>query len=730
MLNTTQPTQGNTAATDDHAAHRPVTLLDLPELAVAAMAGWSVPSMLLILGNAFTPLWAVLLGVLGAAAAVALAGFPSGPLTRRVRRTRRDGIPVPRGEVAAEPANRPDADPADGSPVPLAERDGLWTAVAGAGVLGFTVFNVTRTSQNIYQLRDPNAYGAAGRWLADHASLNIPTNLELFGTDPGINFVSAGIGFRDIRSLYAQGNHLLPAFLAPVAHYLGESAMFRFSALLGGLALLAFFGLVRRVAGGLLALVATTALATSLPFLYVSRDTFSETATLLFLTGGLSLLVWAFDHPTTGRYVAAGLALGAAAMARIDSTVALVSVPVVFGLVLLRAGTPVERRTALRHAGALLGTVLVLDVIGFLDILRVSAGYYNDHRSEILASHAALAAALGVMVLAVVLDWSTGTLTRLWRERRRLLGLAGAGLVVVVLVALGSRPLWMTQHGHPDDGYIKYVEAIQKGTGLAVDGTRTYNELTVSWEAWYYGWPTLVLALLGYALLAFRLLARGQGRLLAPLIMGLSLSLLYFYDARITPDQVWAMRRFVPVVIPIMLMAAVVALGWLWARHRWLRPVAALGAVLVIVVPAVITFPMQALRADVPQLALVESLCRTVPADGGVIATDEAASESLLQVVRSYCNVPAAGLVKPTRAQLAAVRTAMAAGGRTLYAIAQDPATLGMATPAADPTLQMHGERLPALLEAVPQDDNEYDIAIWVGLVSSDGSVTALPSTP
>jgi hypothetical protein len=47
--------------------------------------------------------------------------------------------------------------------------------------------------------------------------------------------------------------------------------------------------------------------------------------------------------------------------------------------------------------------------------------------------------------------------------------------------------------------------------------------------------------------------------------MFLSAALLYVTVPSIVPDQIWAMRRYLPVVIPGLLLAAAVVLGLLGA---------------------------------------------------------------------------------------------------------------------------------------------------------------------
>ena len=110
---------------------------------------------------------------------------------------------------------------------------------------------------------------------------------------------------------------------------------------------------------------------------------------------------------------------------------------------------------------------------------------------------------------------------------------------------------------------------MQARWGHAVDGTRTYNEQTVHWLALYFGWPTVLLGGGRVRLLSLADAVRRRAcALIAALATGLlSMSALYLWNSRGAPDQPWAMRRYVPVVLPLLLVAAAAALRRLW-RHR------------------------------------------------------------------------------------------------------------------------------------------------------------------
>ena len=222
-----------------------------PDLIVSAFAGFGLPAMLLLLAGRFSPGWVLPLGLIGAAVAVAVCGVGRAPVDRRAV---------------------------------------VYTLIAIGIVLVWVVVNSFYSAENLFAHRDPATYNLAGRWLMDHSNLHIPIQSDVFGSPGGGQGSGAGFSARSSTELYAQGNHLLPAMLAVFGWLFGVGAIFKANVVFGGLALLVFFALARRVMDDRFALVAMVVLGVSMPMIFVSRDTYSEPLALLFLVGGLGLL--------------------------------------------------------------------------------------------------------------------------------------------------------------------------------------------------------------------------------------------------------------------------------------------------------------------------------------------------------------------------------------------------------------------------------------------------------
>jgi hypothetical protein len=630
-------------ATNGTASRRwlPRVVAASPELVAVAVAGFSLGPMILLLADAFHPAVAIPLGLAGAAMAMWVCGLPAEPATRRTVQ---------------------------------------WTAAAGLVTLAWFGYNVRLYGQDVYATRDPATYGLAARWLMDHSSLNIAVHSEAFGTPPHSMLDAAGFQVASRGILHAQGNHLVPALMSLGGSSFGQTAMLQTNIAIGALALFVFFGVARRIVGAPLALLVMSALAVSTPYIYVSRDAYSEPLMLLFLMGGLCLLHRAVTSGRVADFALAGFVAGSSAMVRIDSYGALLAMVVAAIMVVAVAGVG-QRRAAAGRAGALVGAAIVPIVVGWLDLTELSALYYDNLHRNIILQLLALVALVAVGPAIAWVGWRPGLRARLRSaQTQRRLAIGSAIVVVAAFAFLASRPWWQETHAALRNTNL---ENMQRNSGVEIDGTRLYNEQAVNWQAMYLGWPTVLLAVAGYALLVVTVVRRRTYALIGALTMGLVMSGLYLWDCQIVADQPWASRRFVPVVIPLLLIAAAAALRaiWSWQRLReWGRLVAIVAGVLMVAVPLSVSQSVATLREEAGQLKQLEAICTAVGKHGAVVEVDRSTKAGYGQSIRSYCGVPTIALVGFTPAQLASVRTAVMAQGRTMFLLSQDPTTTQYAT--------------------------------------------------
>lgn len=620
-------------------------------------------------------------------------------------------------------------------PEPLAGSrwlDGAALAVSAA----FAAVNAPFAAQNLKVFRDPATYTLTGQWLEHHDSLPIPVHPEVFGRGAGVSFSSLGFDASTTPGfVHSQFSNLVPGLLA-VGGWLGDDRLLlRANVALGAGALLAFYGLARQHTGRLWALVAMAALAVSLPLLYFTRNPYSEPVTLLFITGGLALLTEALRRDRAWAYGLAGLVLGSVTLARIDGFFYLIGVTV-FAAVALAAAPAGRRRQVAGQVAALVGGVAVPTAVAVANLVNLSPRYLHDQGGEVLLSVAAIAAVAAVGVVAVVLAWRTRLLHRIAAATGRWLPAAGAAAVLVLGAVGASRPLWYVGRiRNPEPGQPAYIEFLQQAGGQAVNGMRSYAEQTIAWLSWYWGPVTVALGVLGVAAGVYRLLRRGELRLVAPLAVFIPAALLYL-TLPATPDQVNAIRRFLPVVVPGMLLAAAVVLGLLARRSRAALAVAAVLAVAMVLFPASVGARVFTVREGVPQLREVQNLCADLPADAALLTT-EGLETTYQQTARSFCDgVPVAGMAdkQVTAANLRRVAATAAAHGRRLYVVFINPKALpgdvvgGGGWP---PVSCVRVSHLNAVLERTPDTSGADKRTLYLGAVTPAGTLTpAPPSQP
>jgi hypothetical protein len=260
------------------------------------------------------------------------------------------------------------------------------------------------------------------------------------------------------------------------------------------------------------------------------------------------------------------------------------------------------------------------------------------------------------------------------------------------------RPSVQTVHWRPGAATVGYVAALQRLLGLPLQPTRSYAEDSLYWVIWYLGVPALLLAGLGAALLARRVVraalrwsdrdgvARAWALPLAIIGWG-TVSVLWYPGT--APDQPWASRVLVPLALPGFVLSAIWVAAWLDRRARergaGLTAVSLSAAcfVVALAVPTAVTafgltysgsaprhsvLPaatgLGAKKTGAGQTAAVNGLCGAMSSRMSVLLLDRIAAGEYAQVIRGMCGVPAGVMAGATTAQVRTVVRSIEAHGR------------------------------------------------------------------
>lgn len=518
----------------------------------------------------------------------------------------------------------------------------------------FVVGNLHFTSQSIVPTGDPGLYTLGGIWLSQSPTAGI----DISGASDavtGIPGVSAQLGAfvpSPDGKVHLQGGDLLPTMIA-IGTWLGGIRLgLSTNLVLGGAALITVYGLARRVLGPIWALVPQLALGLSVAFLFFARGSYSEIIMVTVCAAGLTYLLSAVRSGSSRDFIVAGMFLGTASMARIDGPLAFIGSTVVLGAAGLGFITGDRRRELGRGLLWFFGVTIATTVVGLLGIALNKTAYINT-----LLPQARLLWAVGIAVCIVTgLLWFVGrklppgSFTRTWRVVSYVLA-SGTALALVFWL---SRPLWFVSR----QGSLfqqPTVGALQKLEGLQVDPARSYEEHTMSWIAWYFGWPTLSLAIVGFVLMMFLGVKRRSIPLLLLAAAPLAVAALYFTKVSITPSQIWAFRRLLPIVTPGFLIAAVFALRVLWGAvrdHRRARVVgrilAALLAAVVALTPLVAWNGILAIRDGSHQADEIQAICESIaeanPGAESVVLIRDGAPANYALTLRTVCDLQVASV--------------------------------------------------------------------------------------
>ncbi len=611
-----------------------------------------------------------------------------------------------------------------------ARPDRRWTAwwgLAGTIVVagGFGAWQLLVNSASAIVSRDPGAYLQSGYWIAQHGTLTIPESLAAFGgAHPGLSFSSIDF-LPHGTAVAASGMSGLPMLIAGGFWIHGMSAAAAMSPIIGALALLAFGGLTGRLVGPQWAPAGALVLGFTLPEQYTSRSAFSETLMQLLLIGGLCLLIDSLTLEsagedtgaalprgwprwlTPGRALAAlaGLALGLSVLARAEALIYLL--PAIPFVGVLIAG---HRRPALPFSLGLAVGVGYGLADGYL-----GSRPYMDTLAWPLRLVGLVAAGLAVLTAAGVL------LLRWARLRRRLRKVAGRRplrwlpeacgvLGAAALIGFAVRPYVQTVRAHANPAAAAFVARLQRMQHLPVDPSRLYAEDTLYWVIWYVGTPAVLLGGLGLAVLLRRTVrawltwqdaTRAVRNWAFPLLLiGWGAAAVLWRPGTV-PDQPWASRRLVPLVLPGLVLGAIWASAWLVGRARQRGAGTAawsfVGAccVAALLVPTTVTTfgiglthsgkagslrlvadGLAAKRTSVGETDAVRKLCTAIGTGASVVILDRHVAQQFTQVIRGMCGMPAGWMSDASAANVQGVLSGISSAGRRPVLLARDRSEL------------------------------------------------------
>ena len=364
-------------------------------------------------------------------------------------------------------------------------------------------------------------------------------------------------------------SRLIPQFYPfhPVLIAIGVSLAGLYGGLLvtplwGVLSIAAVYFLGRRLFDPYLGLLAASLLALTPTQIWFARYPTTEPLTLLLVFAGLLAFQTLWDDPSAGPIwgIFGGAVLGAAFLTRIDLPVVAL---LVIGALAVRWRQGRWSRGWSAYA-IILGLFLVHT---FLSAWLINWPYFwNTYRGVLRV--------LGQSSLVLVVGGLGGvTLVvggiMLWRKRssrtdgnwpeRVLHSRQFRWLLIALVVSLSAYAYFLRPRLEP----IRHFSSWPAGNQVPVLNGQNWVRL-----GWYLTPLGLLLATLGLTIILWR---ESLGRLGLFLCVGILTTIQYVYNIFNTPYHIYAMRRYVPIVIPMLMVYAAVAIVAVFrARRSWL----------------------------------------------------------------------------------------------------------------------------------------------------------------
>ncbi|MEN8239271.1 MAG: hypothetical protein ABFR53_08740 [Actinomycetota bacterium] len=523
---------------------------------------------------------------------------------------------------------------------------------ASAGLIALVVgviaaFNIVYVAEFMQTNRDPGVYLTTARWLSSEGDLLIH---GVTGPFQGLEWLTADwSGYYETRSdgmLYAQFLHGLPVVLATLRWIFGESALFHANTAIFVLSILLVFLLVSQFVRSGVAAFTVSVTAVSVVAFYFARATYSEPLVLLLTV--LGLLAFLIGTTTTSRpaILAAGLAIGATALVRIDGWILISGLILALAVV---AVVPLERdRPPIQSLSLAIGTPIAVGLIGLVDGLMRSPQYLTDHSRLVVGMLGfvvcAVLVAVGLVVVTANRPHLEGQIRVFLTENGDVIRRVASWAVVAAASALlFLRPIFLIGHGRR----LPFIGELLAQEGAVADEFRNLSEMSARWFTWYWGWAGVILAIVGLILVLW-LPSRVRRPILLLLIVIGSQFAVYLLRPSITPDQPWAMRRFYVTALILIPLLTAVTVRWMiktydaadGRRRTFAGIVFATALAMTVAVPLTVAIPLLDVAPQSGMRASVDGLCSALPPDAAVVVVGEPIDQFFGAAIRTFCEVP------------------------------------------------------------------------------------------
>ena len=339
---------------------------------------------------------------------------------------------------------------------------------------------------------------------------------------------------------------LLPVLTALYYELFGLRGALYVSATFAMLGVCALYFVGARLSGHVAGVFAAGLLVVSLPQIWFARFGMPAVLAQFFVLAGVLTLARAVDTRNPPLAAAAGCLVGLAIFAKFDL---IVVIPVAMLCLVIVALLTTSRSTRV--------------IVACFVVASAVPWAHNIAHFTMLPSHYGpfMARMLETSYLLRPLRAAGAALSLFTAER--LVGVGLLLLVILVILVMAALAVW-ARLVFRRSRFARLSRARTWGAVLGVViGAYAINYIatmenrlqeTVAWLGWYLSWPVLGLLAVGVSVDAWR---RWKGRGIAFVFVVILLVVgcfHYLYDPSEPGEQIWSIRRFLPLVIPLMLL--------------------------------------------------------------------------------------------------------------------------------------------------------------------------------
>jgi len=355
-------------------------------------------------------------------------------------------------------------------------------------------------------------------------------------------------------TITVQFAHLLPVWLAQVFASFGSAGIFRFNALLALLTIAIFYGMAEKLMSRKAAVAATLVFALNPGQIWMARTTLTEIFTQLFLWSGLLLLSYSFENREQKLTEIAGMMIGLTGLLRIDS----------FLLVPLFITAHFVIKIALPDKAAEDKQLWRAFYKVMIPIFALAYCYYVFFSQPYAYALSGLTAKIGI-VTVLSLGFHLFAYGRCAAVVSRFFLTRPMFIVFSCTVAGLAIYAYFIRPNLENHYLIKGVFANwNKSIGL-----RDFRENSFVNLGKYISPPVIWGAVAGFLLVVNKLRShRLSSLIIILLVITGGYSFLYLWTPSINPHHIYAIRRFIPTVIPGFVLFAFISFDAVIARLR------------------------------------------------------------------------------------------------------------------------------------------------------------------